>query len=189
MAAQPGWGAWGGPRPGAGRPPIGDAPEVRVSVSLPAAMVSELERLGGGNVSAGIRRLVDVWERGAGDRVATPAVVVQEWRGISERGGDASHTDHTAPREQQRSIKPDTPPKNRRNAGKPHRWARPVGELWQDFKREAMERAVEMEGEWGDEDEWERQEAQQAALLRLADGLGGVIAAGISANRARQPTA
>jgi hypothetical protein len=49
---------WGGKRSGAGRKPLG--PELRqVSVTLPVELVERLRRLGGGNLSAGIRRLAE----------------------------------------------------------------------------------------------------------------------------------
>jgi hypothetical protein len=48
----------GGPRPGAGRP-VSPAPLLRVSLRLAAAHIARLKALGGGNVSAGVRRLLD----------------------------------------------------------------------------------------------------------------------------------
>ena len=43
---------------GAGRPPLSAAPTVRVTVTLPAPLVERLRQLGGGNASAGVRRLL-----------------------------------------------------------------------------------------------------------------------------------
>ena len=48
-------GAWGGQRERAGRKPRGPSNMVKKSVTLPADMVEELEHLGGGNLSEGIR--------------------------------------------------------------------------------------------------------------------------------------
>jgi len=50
---------WGGPRTGAGRPPLPEGPLQRVSVRLPAETIRRLRDHGGGNVSAGIRRLAE----------------------------------------------------------------------------------------------------------------------------------
>jgi len=44
---------------GAGRPPLSAAPTVRVTVTLPAPLADRLRELGGGNASAGVRRLLD----------------------------------------------------------------------------------------------------------------------------------
>jgi hypothetical protein len=54
----------GGARPGAGRP-VGvtlapDEATVRKTVTLPQSMVDRLEQLGEGNVSLGIRRLLEM---------------------------------------------------------------------------------------------------------------------------------
>lgn len=46
----------GGARQGAGRKPVG-ADVKAVSVTLPAATIEGLKRLGGGNLSAGIRQM------------------------------------------------------------------------------------------------------------------------------------
>jgi hypothetical protein len=50
---------WGGKREGAGRKPIGPAPMVQVTVTLPPDVVARLRRLGGGNLSRGIRRVAE----------------------------------------------------------------------------------------------------------------------------------
>ena len=47
----------GGRRPGAGRPPIGDEPMDKFTVTLPDPVAESLRELGEGNLSAGIRRL------------------------------------------------------------------------------------------------------------------------------------
>ncbi len=52
----------GGKRAGAGgaKPPLSpDDPTVRKTVTLPQSMVERLEKLGDGNVSLGIRRLLE----------------------------------------------------------------------------------------------------------------------------------
>lgn len=49
----------GGRRPGAGRPPSYREPLLRKTVKLPASYVQQLEVLGGGNLSEGIRLLVE----------------------------------------------------------------------------------------------------------------------------------
>jgi hypothetical protein len=49
---------WGGRREGAGRKPLGP-PLRQVTVSLPVELVERLRRAGEGNVSAGIRRLLE----------------------------------------------------------------------------------------------------------------------------------
>lgn len=51
-------GPHGGARKGAGRKPVGENIQAK-SVSLPAAMIEALRAFGGGNLSAGIRRLHD----------------------------------------------------------------------------------------------------------------------------------
>jgi hypothetical protein len=48
----------GGQRQGAGRPKQFEALQ-RKTVSLPAALIAELEQLGEGNLSAGIRRMYE----------------------------------------------------------------------------------------------------------------------------------
>lgn len=48
----------GGKREGAGRPPSSN-PLLRVSLRLSAAHLARLRELGGGNVSEGVRRLLD----------------------------------------------------------------------------------------------------------------------------------
>lgn len=50
---------WGGQRKGAGRPRQFSAKQIRRTVTLPAEYVAELERLGDGNLSRGIRRLIE----------------------------------------------------------------------------------------------------------------------------------
>jgi hypothetical protein len=55
----------GGQRDGAGRPRIGAEAEQHVSISLASDQIAQLRRLGGGNASAGIRRLVASYDRGA----------------------------------------------------------------------------------------------------------------------------
>jgi len=49
----------GGPRPGAGRPFSYRESLRRVTVALPASYIDQLRRLGGDNLSEGIRRLVE----------------------------------------------------------------------------------------------------------------------------------
>ena len=50
----------GGPRKGAGRKPLfGGQPMTRVTVSLPIQVLPLLRKLGSGNLSAGIRALLD----------------------------------------------------------------------------------------------------------------------------------
>lgn len=50
---------WGGARVGSGRKPLADGePTVRKTVTLPASQAAELETLGDGNLSAGIRKLM-----------------------------------------------------------------------------------------------------------------------------------
>lgn len=48
---------WGGPRPGSGRPPAA-APLKTLSVRLPPEHIEELRRIGDGNASEGVRRLL-----------------------------------------------------------------------------------------------------------------------------------
>jgi hypothetical protein len=48
----------GGKRPGAGRP-VSPNPLQRVSLRLSAAHIARLKAIGGGNVSEGVRRLLD----------------------------------------------------------------------------------------------------------------------------------
>jgi|GEM_PF-1594015 len=48
----------GGPRPGSGRPPVAD-PKRAVTVTLTAAQIDHLRTLGDGNVSEGVRRLIE----------------------------------------------------------------------------------------------------------------------------------
>jgi len=52
----------GGSRLGAGRKPIGNEPMVQRTVTLPPDTITTLEGLGDGNLSAGIRRLVNTSE-------------------------------------------------------------------------------------------------------------------------------
>ena len=49
----------GGRRAGAGRPPSYREPLVRATVTLPASYAEQLRALGAGNLSEGIRRLVE----------------------------------------------------------------------------------------------------------------------------------
>lgn len=51
----------GGRRPGSGRPPAKDRKQ-SITVTLPAEVIDHLRRLGDGNVSEGIRRLVSQQE-------------------------------------------------------------------------------------------------------------------------------
>jgi hypothetical protein len=51
--------ARGGRRPGAGRPPAYAEPLRRKTVTLPRSYVAQLEAFGGGNLSEGIRLLVE----------------------------------------------------------------------------------------------------------------------------------
>lgn len=52
-------GARGGRRPGAGRPPAYREPLLRKTVTMPASYVEQLAALGAGNLSDGIRLLVE----------------------------------------------------------------------------------------------------------------------------------
>jgi hypothetical protein len=52
--------ARGGRRPGAGRPPAYSEPLVRKTVTLPVSYVDQLTTLGAGNLSDGIRLLVEL---------------------------------------------------------------------------------------------------------------------------------
>lgn len=49
----------GGRRPGAGRPPLRDDPMVRISVMLPPSYIAQASCLGQGNVSKGLRIILD----------------------------------------------------------------------------------------------------------------------------------
>mgnify|MGYP006892282781 CR=1 FL=1 len=49
---------WGGRRKGAGRDPTYDEPMQRKTISVPASHVEHLKRVGDGNISKGVRRLV-----------------------------------------------------------------------------------------------------------------------------------
>jgi hypothetical protein len=49
----------GGRRAGAGRPPTYREPLVRATVTLPASYAEQLRAFGAGNLSEGIRRLVE----------------------------------------------------------------------------------------------------------------------------------
>ena len=53
-------GARGGRRPGAGRPPAYREPLVRKTVTLPVSYVEQLTTFGAGNLSDGIRLLVEL---------------------------------------------------------------------------------------------------------------------------------
>jgi hypothetical protein len=61
-------GTWGGARQGAGRKPVGADVKV-TSVSLPASMLEAIKRFGGGNLSAGVRRLHDEYFQSLGEGV------------------------------------------------------------------------------------------------------------------------
>lgn len=50
---------YGGRRPGAGRPQAYREPLLRATVTLPVSYAEQLRRFGGGNLSEGIRRLVE----------------------------------------------------------------------------------------------------------------------------------
>lgn len=50
---------WGGARPGSGRKPAGETPRRPVTVWLSETEAEQLRRLGGGNASAGVRRLLE----------------------------------------------------------------------------------------------------------------------------------
>ena len=63
---------WGGRRQGSGRRPIGLAPQRPVTVTLPTAMVDRLRAYGGGNLSAGLRRLFEESALGASEMEARP---------------------------------------------------------------------------------------------------------------------
>jgi hypothetical protein len=78
----------GGRRPGAGRPPSYNEPLLRKTVTLPQSYIDQLTAFGAGNLSDGIRLLVESahtaqgrpWLRlppappaGTGDRRATPS--------------------------------------------------------------------------------------------------------------------
>lgn len=58
VAPAPAKGTHGGARKGAGRKPVGENVKAK-SVSLPAEMIEAIRAFGGGNLSAGIRRLHD----------------------------------------------------------------------------------------------------------------------------------
>ncbi|MFA4973469.1 MAG: hypothetical protein WC683_12695 [bacterium] len=55
---------WGGKREGAGRPALYQEPMVEYTVTLPPDMADALRELGGGNLSAGVRKLASalLWE-------------------------------------------------------------------------------------------------------------------------------
>lgn len=57
----------GGRRPGAGRPPTYTEPLVRKTITLPRSYVPHLEREGNGNLSEGIRFLVEQARTPGGD--------------------------------------------------------------------------------------------------------------------------
>jgi len=59
MLTNPGTPQRGGRRPGAGRPLSYGEPLLRKTVSLPQSYVEQLERYGNGNLSDGIRQLVE----------------------------------------------------------------------------------------------------------------------------------
>ena len=61
-------GARGGWRPGAGRPPAYREPLVRKTVTLPVSYVEQLTVLGAGNLSDGIRLLVEYAYTATGKR-------------------------------------------------------------------------------------------------------------------------
>jgi hypothetical protein len=74
---------WGGARTGAGRPWLGTEPTQAIHLSLPPSTLATLSQLGHGNISAGIRVLVDAWERGELEtpREATPAR--PQWQAVA----------------------------------------------------------------------------------------------------------
>lgn len=49
----------GGKREGAGRPTLGPSPLKQVTVRLPQDVIDTLKAQGGGNLSEGIRRMID----------------------------------------------------------------------------------------------------------------------------------
>lgn len=63
---------WGGRRERAGRKAIGPEPQRPVTVTLPAEMVERLRAYGGGNLSAGLRRLFEESALGASEMEARP---------------------------------------------------------------------------------------------------------------------
>ena len=56
----------GGRRAGAGRPALYTEPLLRRTVALPESYIAQLERLGSGNLSEGIRSLVEFARTPAG---------------------------------------------------------------------------------------------------------------------------
>ncbi len=65
----------GGRRPGAGRPVLGDGPMARLTVTLPVAYVDWAREVGkGGNVSAGLRRLLEELDQRQG---VTPVMLAE----------------------------------------------------------------------------------------------------------------
>jgi hypothetical protein len=50
---------WGGSREGAGRPSLSDEDTVRKTVTIPESVAEYLEEVGGGNASAGVRKLAE----------------------------------------------------------------------------------------------------------------------------------
>ena len=63
----------GGRRPGAGRPPAYTEPLVRTTVRLPRSYAAQLAAFGGGNLSEGIRMLVEFARTPFGDFWYVPA--------------------------------------------------------------------------------------------------------------------
>jgi len=63
----------GGRRPGAGRPPAYPEPLVRTPVRLPRSYATQLAAFGGGNLSEGIRLLVEFARTPVGDFWYVPA--------------------------------------------------------------------------------------------------------------------
>jgi len=52
--------SWGGARPGAGRPAIDNQPMLKKTISITPEQEQRLLTLGDGNLSAGLRKLLDV---------------------------------------------------------------------------------------------------------------------------------
>jgi hypothetical protein len=63
----------GGRRPGAGRPPSYSEPLLRKTVTLPASYVEQLTVLGHGNLSDGIRFLLECAYTSTGVRLDPPS--------------------------------------------------------------------------------------------------------------------
>jgi hypothetical protein len=52
---------WGGKREGAGRPALYQEPMVECTVTLPPDIADALREMGAGNLSAGVRKLWEMW--------------------------------------------------------------------------------------------------------------------------------